>query len=152
MRRGITFLAALLALLLTVGCAAQTAPEVDPAALAQALRQEVSFEADLRELSASQWENYLALPEGTEICGYMSAGTTAEEILVAKCASEGDARTLKATAESFLADQRQEMQRYLPEEAARLTHAVLAQKGVYVVLCVSADAQTAEEIIKEKLG
>ncbi|MBQ7485764.1 MAG: DUF4358 domain-containing protein [Oscillospiraceae bacterium] len=152
MKRGIAFLASVLALLLTVGCGAQTAPEVDAAALAQALRQQVSFESELRELSASQLENYLVLPDGTEAYSYMSAGTTAEEILVAKCASEDDARTLKAAVESFLADQRQEMQRYLPEEAARLTHAVLAQKGVYVVLCVSADAQTAEQIIKEKLG
>lgn len=135
-----------------LGCGAQTAPEVDVKTLAQALRDQVSFEAELKEWTPSQLANYITLPEGTEAYGYMSTGTTAEEIVAAKCTSENDARTLKATVESFLADQRQEMQRYLPEEVARLEHAVLAQRGAYVVLCVSADTQTAERIIKESLG
>lgn len=151
MKKLVSFLTAITMILLLSGCGA-AAKEADVKALAEQLSREVVFEADLRELSAEKLGNYLDLPEGAEAYAYMSNGNTAEEIITAKCASESDAQTLKASIEAFLADQRQEMQRYLPEEVARLEHAVLAQRGVYVALCVSADQTAAEQIIKENLG
>lgn len=126
--------------------------DVDIAALAGTLRREVAFESDLTELTEGQLENYLTVPAGTQSVAYMSNGTTAEEIIAAKCASQSDAQALKENIQRFLSDQRTEMERYLPEEAARLEHAILAQKGVYVVLCVTADTSAAEGIIKEHLG
>ncbi|MBE6990496.1 MAG: DUF4358 domain-containing protein [Ruminococcaceae bacterium] len=144
-------LAVILALGVTA-CGGEKAKDVDVPGLATALATQVKFDSELKTLTAEQLGNYVTLPEGTEAAGYMSGGTTAEEIIVAKCASESDAKALKESIESFLADQRAEMERYLPQETARLEKAVLAQKGSCVVLCVSTDTDTVEQIIKEHLG
>lgn len=151
MKRVICAVLAVLLALAAVACGGGQR-DVDIAALASALRQQVAFESELKELADGQLDNYLIIPADTVSAAYMSSGMTAEEIIAAKCASESDARALKENVERFLSDQRDEMQRYLPEEAARLERAILAQKGVYVVLCVTADTSTAENIIKEYLG
>ena len=152
MKRIFSLMLAMLLLLAVSGCGSKEKVEVDVSALASALAEQVAFEAPLKELTAEQIGNYVALPEGAQAAGYMSGGTTAEEILVVQCAGSDDAASVKQAVESFLADQRGEMERYLPEEVARLESAVLAQKGSCVVLCVSADTKTAEQIIKEYLG
>ncbi|MBO4854416.1 MAG: DUF4358 domain-containing protein [Oscillospiraceae bacterium] len=151
MRRIIAALLVACLALVSVACGGEQR-DVDIAALAGELCREVAFESELTELAEGQLENYFTVPAGTQSAAYMSNGTTAEEVIAAKCASESDARALKESIERFLDDQRTEMERYLPEEAARLEHAILAQKGVYVVLCVTADTSAAESIIKERLG
>ncbi|MBQ1459860.1 MAG: DUF4358 domain-containing protein [Oscillospiraceae bacterium] len=149
------FFALILVVLLTVfaaGCGENGQQEVDVSALASALAQQVEFEAPMKELTAEQLSNYLTLPEGAKAAAYMSNGTTAEEVMAVQCADSSEAAAVKSAIESFLSDQRAEMERYLPEEVARLENAVLAQKGSCVVLCVTADTDTAESIIKEYLG
>lgn len=141
-------LAALLAVAM-VGCGGAKANNVEPAGLADALNMTVPFDSELKSVSA---ENYLSLPEGAEAVAYMSKGATAEEIIVVRCANEADAKTVIAGIETFLADQRVDMERYQPQEVARMDNAVLTQRGVYVVLCVSADSDAAQRVIKEQLG
>ncbi len=152
MKRILSLILIMALALTTVGCGAGGEKDVDVSALASALAQQVTYEAPLKELTAEQLGNYVTLPEGAEAAAYMSSGTTAEEIMVVRCASGDDAAAVQASIESFLADQRAEMERYLPGEVARLESAVLARKGSCVVLCVTADTQTAEGIIKEYLG
>ena len=152
MKRVRVLVLALLLLVSLAGCGKSPAKEVDVAALASKLAQEVQFESSLKELTAEQLGNYLPLPDGASAAAYMSNGTTAEEIIAVKCADEAAAKTLKTAVESFLADQRAEMERYQPEEVARMEKAVLAQRGSWVVRCVTDDTATAEKIIKEYLG
>lgn len=149
------FFCLVLILLLTAmaaGCGGNSEKEVDVPGLATALATQVTFESDLKTLSAEQLSNYLTLPEGAQAAAYMSNGTTAEEIIVVRCADSGAAAAAETAIKTFLADQRTEMERYLPGEVARLENAVLARKGSCVVLCVTADTDTAERIIKEHLG
>jgi len=135
-----------------VGCGGSSEKEVDVSALASALAEGVEFEAALKELTAEQLANYLTLPEGAQAAAYMSNGTTAEEIVAVRCADSGEAAAVETAIKAFLADQRAEMERYLPGEVARMENAVLARKGSCVVLCVTDDTDTAEGIIKEYLG
>ena len=152
MKRVICAILAALLALVAMACGDGGQRDVDIAALTSQLCEQVDFEAELKELGEGQLSNYLTVPDGAVTVAYMSSGTTAEEIIAAKCASESDARAFKESVERFLEDQRDEMQRYLPGEVARLEQAVLVQKGVCVALCVSADASAAEKIIKEHLG
>ena len=149
MKRVCSLLLVALLTLALVGCGGGKAKEVNVAALADELANTVQFDSELKRVSL---DNYLTVPEGAEAAAYMSTGTTAEEIIVVRCADDGEAKTMKAGIESFLADQRAEMERYQPEEVARMEKAVLAQKGSYVVLCVTSDTDKAESIIKEHLG
>ena len=149
MKRACFLMMAFLLTLALVGCGGAKTKDVDPNGLVGALYNTVKFDSEMKSVSV---DNYLTLPEGAQAAGRMSNGTTAEEIIVVRCANENDAKTVKTDMESFLADQRVDMERYQPQEVARMDNAVLTQRGVYVVLCVSADSEMAEKIIKEQLG
>jgi len=149
MKRLSCLLMALLLLAALVGCGGAKTKDVDAGGLADALYMTVKFDSELKSVDAS---NYLDLPVGAEAAARMSNGTTAEEIIVVRCANEDDAKAVKAQVETFVADQRADMERYQPQEVARMEKAVLAQRGVYVVLCVSNDSEKAEQVIKEQLG
>ena len=149
MKKTISLLLAMLLTVALVGCGGAKTKDVDVNGLADALYNTVKFDGDLKSVSA---DNYVTLPEGAQAAARMSNGTTAEEIFVVRCANENDAKTVKADIEKFVADQRVDMERYQPQEVARLDNAVLTQQGVYVVLCVSADSDAAQKVIKEQLG
>lgn len=147
-RVGSLMLVMLMALAL-VGCGGSKNKDVDPADLVDAIYNTVGFEAEMKSVSV---DNYLTLPEGARAAARMSNGTTAEEIIVVRCANEADTKAVKEEIEQFLADQRVDVERYQPQEAARMENAVLTQRGAYVVLCVSADADKVQQVIKEHLG
>ena len=150
MKRVCFLMMAFLLTLALVGCGgSKVNNNVTADGLVGALYNTVKFDSEMKSVSV---DNYLTLPEGAQAAGRMSNGTTAEEIIVVRCANENDAKTVKTGIESFLADQRVNMERYQPQEVARMDNAVLTQRGVYVVLCVSADSEMAEKIIKEQLG
>ena len=54
--------------------------------------------------------------------------------------------------QELLDSQKQEMERYKPEEVARLDNAIFATYGTCVVLCVTNDTDTANAVIKEFVG
>ena len=149
MKRTISLLLALLLTAALVGCGGAKTKDVDPGGLADALYNTVKFDSELKTASA---DNYVNLPEGAQAAARMSNGTTAEEIIVVRCANEDDAKAVKTEIEKFVADQRVDMERYQPQEVSRLDNAVLTQKGAYVVMCVSADSDAAQNVIKEQLG
>ena len=150
MKKLISLLLVLLLTMALAGCGgAKVNNTVTAGGLADALNMTVPFDSEMKSASV---DNYLSVPEGAQAAGYMSNGTTAEEIFVVRCANEDDAKAVKTEMETLLADQRADMERYQPEEVSRLENAVLVQRGIYAVLCVSADAEKAEKIIKEQLG
>ena len=51
--------------------------------------------------------------------------------------------------QTYLDDQADSFRDYIPEETKRVEDAVLVQKGKYVILCVSASSDQANEIIEE---
>ena len=140
---------ALLTTLALAGCGGAKTKDVDPDGLADALYMTVKFDSELKSVDAG---NYMDLPDGAKAAARMSNGTTAEEIIVVRCANENDAKTVKSQIETFVADQRADLERYQPQEVARLDNAVLTQRGAYVVLCVCGDTDGAEKVIKEQLG
>lgn len=80
---------------------------------------------------------------------YMGSGSTAEEVAVFTAPDEETARTTEENVQSFLDDQSDSFEKYIPEETKRISNAVLEQKGKYVVLCVSGDSDKAKEIIEK---
>ena len=77
---------------------------------------------------------------------------TVEEIFVVQCSDKTDASAVKVSMQSLLDSQKQEMERYKPEEVARLDNAIFATYGTCVVLCVTNDTDTANAVIKEFVG
>ena len=59
------------------------------------------------------------------------------------------ASTVKDNVQTYLDDQSDSFQDYIPEESKRIGNAVLEQKDQYVILCVSGDSEGAKEIIEK---
>jgi hypothetical protein len=153
MKRAISLLLTLLLVLALVGCGGAKTKDVDVAALAAELAEKVKFESnEMRKLSADDLTNYMEVPEGAKVAFYMGEGMTMEEIIAVQCANEKDAAALKTAMETLLANQIDSARPYKPESVPRLENPALIQKGACVVLCVTDDVDTAEQIIKGYLG
>ncbi len=152
MKRIIALLLAAMTALSLVACGDKTSATVDAAGLSKALAERVQFDDTMTAVSADDLGFYLELPVKCEVGAYMSSGATAEEIFVVQCYDKTDATAVKVSMQSFLDSQKQEMERYKPEEVARLDNAIFATYGTCVVLCVTNDTDTANTVIKEYVG
>lgn len=151
MKRMITAILAALMVLSLVACGSKTVT-VDAQKLADDLKSKVSYDAEMIATAAEDFDYYFSVPDGASIAGYESDGDTSERIIVAQCADEAAAKALMSELDSYLADLKQEAERYTPEEVTRLEDAVMLQQGSTVVMCVCADADAAKDVIKGYLG
>ena len=122
MKRIITLLLAVMTAVSLVACGDKASATVDAAGLGKALAERVQFDTALSAIDAGA---YLELPEKCEASAYMSDGSTVEEIFVVQCSDKTDASAVKVSMQSLLDSQKQEMERYKPEEVARLDNAIL---------------------------
>ena len=148
MKKMMAALLAVLMLTLTACGSAQT-KTVDAQALADALVQGVKFDGAMSAMSADELRFSLAEMPDCIAAAYKSDGTTKEIVVVAQCADSAAAATMKASLETYLAEQKDEAAKYQPEELQRLDGAVLQTVGNCVVLCVSADSDAAAALIRE---
>lgn len=148
------FLSAVLAALLIftlAACGSNAAKTVDVQALADKLVNDLAF-GEMTAVSAEELGFYLDIPEGSTAAGYMSAGSTFEEVIVVSCTGE-NGQAIYESMRQLVEGQKQEAERYQPEEVARLDNCVLegAFKAGFCVLVVSSESDTsaADAIIKE---
>ena len=153
MKRIFTAALAALLILTLAACGADSAKTVDVQALADALKSGVAFEDTLSAVSADELAFSLSgMPENYTAAAYRASGTTSEEIIAVQCGNKDDAAMVKAALETHLAEVKDQASKYQPEEVARLDGAILTVSGSCVALCVTADTDTANSIIKEYVG
>ena len=153
MKRIFSAVLAALLILTLVACGAGEAKTVDVQALADALKSGVALEDAMSAVSGDELAFSLsAMPANYKAAAYRAEGTTSEEIIVVQCDSKDDAAMVKSALETHLAELKDQASKYQPEEVARLDGAILTVSGTCVVLCVTADTDTANAIIKEYVG
>jgi hypothetical protein len=133
---------------LLAGCGS-TEKTIDAAALAETLTTDISYDDELELVDDDDVSMYIDLPDGVESVMYMGSGSTAEEVAVFTAADSDTAAETLESVQSYLDDQADSFEDYLPEEAKRVGNAVLEQKGNYVILCVSGESDTAKDLIEE---
>ena len=80
------------------------------------------------------------------VASYGSGGATAEAILVLKCADAEKAAAAAEKIDKYRTEMAEIYASYNQPESVKLTKALLAQDGVYVVFCVSPDEAFAEDV------
>lgn len=145
-------LAALLAAMMMLTLAAcgggSDTKTVDVQKLADDLKNNVPYSADMIASAVEDLNYKLDPPEGTTIAGYMADGNAYDMIVVGQCASESDAKTLYGNVQTYLNDLKREANLYQPEAVARIDGALLRQTGAVVVLCVSNDTDAAAAVVE----
>ena len=125
--------------------------ELDAAALCESLLKGNVFSASLDELPSSKASSFYDL-DGESIAEallYHASGTSKEQIVIIKASDESAAGTM-VTALKALVDQWIEADRdYAPQEVPKMEKAVLRQSGVWVVLVIANDADTAAKLVGE---
>ena len=153
MKKFLTAVVAVLLLMTLVACGDSAAKDVDVQKLADALKDGVAFEDTLSVVSNDELAFSLSgMPENYIAVAYRADSTTSEEIIAVSCGNKADAAMVKTALETHLAEVKDQASKYQPEEVARLDGAILTVGGNCVVLCVTADTDTANAIIKEYVG
>lgn len=142
-------MAVLAAGVLLMSACGNDAKKIDAAALAASLATDISYDDNLEQISDDDVSMYMDIPDGVESIVYMGSGSTAEEVAVFMAPDKDTAATVKDNVQTYLDDQSDSFQDYIPEESKRIGNAVLEQKNQYVILCVSGDSEGAREIIEK---
>ena len=141
MKRTICLILSLLMIFALTACGSD-AKSVDVQAIADDLANNLAF-GEMSAVSADELSFYLDVPEGCEAAGYMSAGTTFEEVIVVSCTAQ-NGEAVYESMRQLVESQKQEANRYQPEEVARLDNCVLegAFKAGFCVLVVSSESNS----------
>ena len=151
MKKILSALLAVLLILTLAACGSSGTKSVDVQAIADDLVQNLPF-GEMSAVSAEELGFYLDIPEGSEAAGYMPVGSTFEEVIVVSCTKD-NGEGIYESMRQLVEGQKQEAERYQPEEVARLDNCVLdgAFKAGFCVLVVSSesDSSKADDIINK---
>lgn len=123
----------------------------DPAAAAQALLDSGAFTQSLealdKETACAVLYGGLDTETVEECAVYVSLSAGAEEIAILKLTSDDAAQTALAALEDRVAQQREALESYQPQEVGKLDNAILEQAGTTVVLVVAEDHDLARSTL-----
>ena len=150
MKRTICLILSFLMIFSLTACGSN-AKSADVQTIADDLVNNLAF-GEMSAVSADELGFYLDIPEGCEAAGYMSAGTTFEEVIVVSCTGD-NGQVIYESMRQLVESQKQEASRYQPEEVARLDNCLLegAFKAGFCVLVVSSESNnsSADAIINK---
>lgn len=132
------------------GKTAPTTVKYDVAETADKIKSEISFEDSLVEFDSGKIEKILGVaPDAYQSAKVYasSTGATPEEIACFEAKNSSMATTIKASLEVRLTNQKSTFTDYKPEQAPKLSDAVLEVRDNYVFFIVSGDSAKAKEII-----
>lgn len=123
--------------------------ELNPKETVDQLQKDLTFTDEMAELDKDNACRIYGVEETLvdDCAGLRGSGATAENLSVWKADSADDAEEIKAQLQSFLESWTEGYADYKPEEVPKLESAVLSSAENYVILCVSADNDTAETLI-----
>lgn len=152
MRKTIAILLAAVCLLAVFsGCGGSEKKAISVDALPADLLENASFTDSLNLLDAP----VVPLLYGVDPADYVNCtvycgtGATAEEIAVFEAVDEAAAGRILAAAQARVAAQIETYKDYGPEDARMLEDAIVTQSGVYVVVVVCGDGESAAKVMDQ---
>lgn len=139
----------LVLLISATGCGPVSPEEdIDIQALTDALLSQVTFDTPLADVGSDSTVYFPDLPENAQIRLYMGSGYYADELAVITLADKSDASNAQASIDKHLEQKYAQFSSYIPEELPKIKNAVVWNRGVYFIVCITNDTATAEEILK----
>ena len=127
---------------------------IDIAELSNKLKDESIFEDNLdlieKEIIIKNYDFNEELIK--DAISYIGTGATAEEILVIELYDKSNLNEITSKIEKNIEERKVNYQNYVPKEVDKLENCILKTQGNYIILCVSNDANKAEEIINNYLN
>lgn len=123
--------------------------EVDIQALTNQLLNKVKYETTLELMDSSLAGDMVDIADSSVMELYIGEGTSADELLIIRSATEADAKKDQSAVEQHLKEMKKSFADYIPEQADKVGRAVIVRCGCYVLACVSSDAEHAQDMIVE---
>ena len=145
-------LALMLALVLALSMAAcggkkEADKEYNGKALMKTLLNEVTFSDTLTSVGEFGSLYFPEVPDTTIIEMYTGSGYFADEVVLFTMSSRDDLEAVRGAIEKHLQQLDSQFRNYIPEEVDKIDHAVIWEGGRHVIVCISADYKSAEEVL-----
>ncbi len=140
------------ALLLLSGCGNQT--EIDTATAVEQMSKDITFTDQFASIDSENANRVYGVDEDLveDSIAMVGSGATAESIAMWKAVDAKSAQEIEKQLEVFVDGYIEGYSDYKPEEVPKLESAIIERKDVYVVLCISADNDSAKTVVSETLN
>lgn len=138
--------------LMISGCGSSTI-NIDTSTAVQTMTEKITFTDKFVNVDSESINRIYGVDESlVKSCAGMSgSGSTAECIAMWEANDESSAQDIEKQLNDFLNSYKEGYAEYKPEEVPKLESAILQKNGVYVVLCISADNETAKTVVNDVL-
>ena len=120
---------------------------VNSSAIAKDILENVKFETELKKIDKSVADGMISVNSDSELNLYMGSGSFSDELIVVKSSDAKNAEADQEAVEEHLKEMRSSFEAYIPEQAKKISDAVIVRSGCYVVACVTSDTDNAKDII-----
>jgi len=144
MKKLIVFVLTLVMCLSLFACGSK---EIDVKALADSLKDGITYTDILFDVSDDMISTMYELPETVKGVAYAGSGATAEEVAVFEATDENEAKDVETALKARLDSRADSYASYLPDEVEKIENAVVERCGKYVAMCVSDSPDQASKII-----
>ncbi len=121
--------------------------QVDMENLGENILSRVQFETELQQLEDSLARGLVGVADDSKLQLYMGSGNYSDELVLVTASNESNAESDQEIIEQYLKDMRKSFESYIPEQAKKISDALIIRSGCYIAVCVTTDTDTAKEII-----
>lgn len=146
-------MALIAAMLSLYGCGSKVdVPDADTLALRLLEEERFTEKLELIETEVALPLYGLSKADVSNSAVYIGTGATAEETAVFEAVDQDAAQRVRKTIEAYIAAKKDSFECYIPKEVPKLEHAVIAQRGQVIVVCVSAETGTRARAVCKEYG
>lgn len=121
--------------------------QVDMENLGGNILSRVTFETELQQLDDSVARGLVEVADDSKLQLYMGSGNYSDEVILVTASSEKKAKDDQEIVEQYLKDMRKSFEAYIPEQAKKISDALIMRSGCYLAVCVTDDIDNAKEVI-----
>lgn len=127
----------------------EAAPPVDGNALFRAFLDTVSFETELKDVGEGAALYFTDLPASAQVRFYTGDAYYADCLALITIASTDDRNAAVKSLYAYVDQMTVHFRNYHPEQVSKCNKAVIWQDGVYAILCITGDNETAQNVVRK---
>ena len=119
--------------------------------LAEEIAKSSAFEDQLEKVDSEMtMQDYnFSTDEVAQLVSYQGSGASSEEIVILQVKDKNYINSVKEKINTRLSERREAFESYLPTEVGKIDNSILRVEGNYIILCVTNDANTVNNVINK---
>lgn len=144
----ITLLAVCVCIILLIpACAPKTDEPFNAEEALTRLLTEVQYAAGLEDTGEYAAYVFTDMPDDVEVKMFTCGGGHADAVIMCKANEASELPGIRDVLKEYITSRRHDAERYDPREVTKYDSAVWRERELYVIVCITGDAKTAEAIL-----